>query len=962
MFGLKPFASADKNNVSVLTKKSNNAFGKRNYFIIYTVLFAFMAFIVYMYFNASDKTIIRYMDPYPQHFTALEYYGRWLRTIAKTLLTEHRLDIPMWDFSIGMGSDVITTFNYYAIGDPLALLSFIVPVKYSPYLYVFLFYLRAYLSGAFFSLYCMERKHKNPMGILTGALTYCFCFYAVYAGSKHPFFINSMVYLPLIFIAVEKILAKKSPVYLAVMVCIAEVSNFYFFYILVLFTVLYVALRLLELYGFRIKLMLAPLMRIAASSVIGVLLGAVIFLPVVIRFLSDNRTGVEFDYSLLYSLKYYLYLPKAFLSFSVVEPWTVWGYSVISAFAITAFFINKKNSKFEKIFFVLAVCGFLTPVFGVVANGFSYPCNRWVFVFSFFVAYVISQNFNAVFSRNKVKSLVTALVPVVIFTAGFVLTGVKMQIAVWGYAGVLITAALIILYALFFERLRKYKKLFQICVVAMGLAVTVINANIYFNSTTVNWMSYEDVQDYIPTEIKAVRHQRKLNEDNEFSRYTGDELKLNASVRQNMNSTQYYWSLSSAVISDFQRSTRLNEILYQLYNGFDDIASFNTLSSVKYYYDYNNERSFIPYGFEKTEVKNVYENTNPLPLGYTYGGYILREDFDKLETSPEMQQALMQGLVVDKAVDGFERVDFKKDVSKLDYEVVCDDQVTYKDGCFTVTKNDSRVYLKIKGNENSETYLSFKGIAFEGTDLMELYGDNEDVDPKNLYNSEGFAALSEGKQKSYKAQSDVYKNKKMLEIPLSVCDSNGEDVSSKIMQYYVPSFNHYSGKHDFDVNMGYSEEGFTMLSISFPFIGKYSFEDISVYSQTMDIYDEAVIKLGEDVLEDVKVQGDYVSGTISVDESRLLCLSVPYSEGWTAYVDGEETELLKANLMHMALELSPGEHKIELKYETPYLRAGVLLSLIGFILLLGYGLGYKYYCRTDKRNSTKKSAGKGESK
>ncbi|WP_368217140.1 YfhO family protein, partial [Blautia wexlerae] len=59
---------------------------------------------------------------------------------------------------------------------------------------------------------------------------------------------------------------------------------------------------------------------------------------------------------------------------------------------------------------------------------------------------------------------------------------------------------------------------------------------------------------------------------------------------------------------------------------------------------------------------------------------------------------------------------------------------------------------------------------------------------------------------------------------------------------------------------------------------------------------------------------------------------VPYSKGFTAYVDGKETKLQKANTMFMALELGPGSHEIRLTYCTPYLKAGMLLSVLGLVI------------------------------
>lgn len=52
-------------------------------------------------------------------------------------------------------------------------------------------------------------------------------------------------------------------------------------------------------------------------------------------------------------------------------------------------------------------------------------------------------------------------------------------------------------------------------------------------------------------------------------------------------------------------------------------------------------------------------------------------------------------------------------------------------------------------------------------------------------------------------------------------------------------------------------------------------------------------------------------------------------------MDGEKTSIVKANGMYMAIPLTPGKHHIQLKYSTPWLRAGILTSwmtLLGIIM------------------------------
>ena len=60
----------------------------------------------------------------------------------------------------------------------------------------------------------------------------------------------------------------------------------------------------------------------------------------------------------------------------------------------------------------------------------------------------------------------------------------------------------------------------------------------------------------------------------------------------------------------------------------------------------------------------------------------------------------------------------------------------------------------------------------------------------------------------------------------------------------------------------------------------------------------------------------------------MLCITVPYSEGWSVTVDGKETPVYQLNTMYCGIYLEPGEHTLQMNYETPYLRLGVLISLV----------------------------------
>ena len=115
--------------------------------------------------------------------------------------------ISLWDFSLGTGSDILTTLNYYVIGEPLNLLSVFVPARYTEYLYDFLIILRLYFAGLAFMQFCRVMGRKGN-GIIAGAVIYVFTGYTMFVAVRHPFFITPMIFFPLILTGVEKILKK----------------------------------------------------------------------------------------------------------------------------------------------------------------------------------------------------------------------------------------------------------------------------------------------------------------------------------------------------------------------------------------------------------------------------------------------------------------------------------------------------------------------------------------------------------------------------------------------------------------------------------------------------------------------------------------------------------------------------------------------------------------------------------
>lgn len=144
----------------------------------------------------------------------------------------------------------------------------------------------------------------------------------------------------------------------------------------------------------------------------------------------------------------------------------------------------------------------------------------------------------------------------------------------------------------------------------------------------------------------------------------------------------------------------------------------------------------------------------------------------------------------------------------------------------------------------------------------------------------------------------------------------------------------YAPKDGVTYYLGKSDEGYDSVKIVFANPAEYTYKSIGVYENDTAKYMEDISKLTS--CRNISIGNDTVSGSVECSENEVLFLSIPYSTGWSAKVDGEKTSIVKANGMYMAIPLTPGKHHIQLKYSTPWLRAGILTSLMTISGILIY--------------------------
>jgi hypothetical protein len=88
------------------------------------------------------------------------------------------------------------------------------------------------------------------------------------------------------------------------------------------------------------------------------------------------------------------------------------------------------------------------------------------------------------------------------------------------------------------------------------------------------------------------------------------------------------------------------------------------------------------------------------------------------------------------------------------------------------------------------------------------------------------------------------------------------------------------------------------------------------------------------------ISDQYIAGKIKTDKPGLLFVSVPFSVGWSATVNGRPAQIEKANIALIGIPVGAGTSEVTLSYFPPGLMQGLLVS--GLSLLATIALFWRF--------------------
>lgn len=889
---------------------------------VYTLMFLLMCIVAFLPFFTEGKSFVwgaGVEDGLSQHFSALAYYGEALREFFRNLLAGHP-KLVMWDMSLGYGADILSTLNYYAIGDPLNLLYGFVSPKNTETMYNFMIVLRMYLAGITFIMYARKMK-KRSYGTVIGALVYVFSGFCFRLGLRHPFFINPMIYFPLLCLGIEKIYQRERPYVFIFAVCVSAMSNYYFLYMLTIFAVIYAWIRFYKYSEEnKIKTFFLTILKFGMYYTLGIAMAAVILLPSVIGFLGNGRYGNGADWKslIVYPGKYYLLFIENFIGYGNMGSNTNAGYlPIVGIVVLFTLFSQRMKHKKYRAAFIASIIALILPIFGYAFNGFSYANNRWAFALSFIVALLTAEMYPRLFVMSK-RQQIGIGAGIIIYTVFCIIVNASGE-EILKNKGIMAACGLIAVFYILLLILQRlgYDTQKRIVRVSMAILLLIsVGVHGYYRFDPKEYAYTQEFMDqgqaYRTLKEDNIRMLSKANDPSVYRVHAEGYRYKNYGLINHLNTISGYYSITAKCVTDTIKGYDTLGMQYaDKYKGVDQRLGLLSLAGVKYITVAHNSQvakdvssmGDVPYGVEKLRKKGnitLYKNKYALPFAYAYDSYMTEQQYEQLNGIGKEQAMLAQIILNQHPAD--KEIQHNEQRNGPDIQTI-----SLPETRISSPKGKKYADITVPVEKDKETYLYFKNLVYHG----KKNGDDKFI----LTGRKGTKGIL------------VTQN----------------DVQQKI--HIQSTFNpYYFGRKDYIVKINHqTSKAKEKVRLNFLSPGEYEFDDISLITVPKKDVLARLKERKENSMKQIQYEGNHFRGVYHAKKDQILCVTIPYSKGWKATVNGNRTKIYKANGMFMGIIMKKGTQSVKLDYETPGLKIGAWISLVAWIGLGIYGLYFEKY-------------------
>lgn len=340
--------------------------------------------------------------------------------------------------------------------------------------------------------------------------------------------------------------------------------------------------------------------------------------------------------------------------------------------------------------------------------------------------------------------------------------------------------------------------------------------------------------------------------------------------------TTLYSSIYNSDYKDFYFNTFSNEVPYR--NVLNMASTKNILFNIymgnKYLITDGNAQS----GYEKISSNanlTLYKNEDVFPLGYVTENIMSEYNYNRLEY-PYNQEALLNNCVTGDSGTST----YKSSITEISEDF------------FSINSVENLTFVKDK-----ENYII--SSEREGEMVINI--------PESLKNKIIFIKFNMDYQSD---ENDTY------------IIING--VKNKLSGTSAPYPNN---NFEFEYVLS-SNQDINNIDLSFS-KGNYSISDIQIHYMDYANLEGLSDRLDPLIIDMEKTKGDKIYGYINVTKDGYFVLNIPYDKGFSIKVDGQEIKYQKVNKAFIGFKIGKGEKNIEITYEAPLFKTGIIVSIIG---------------------------------
>lgn len=838
-------------------------------------------------------------------------------------------NLSFWDFNNGFGTSLLQL----SLFDPSLIVLYLCGALFGPgviaYLLIYAHIGKMLLAGLmcfqFLSCFSFSKKARFLASYL-----YAFSGFLAVWGQHYQFSIIT-VYLPLFLYLLEKALRRKrfAPSLAVISACVA-VNSYYTGYMILLTAGFYLILRVffMETSGLRERISL--FFRSAASMLLGVGISLVTLLPnllMVSGVSSRLESGASLWERLLgglspYSASYYETLGKRFFSSNLEgignEPLPYTGYSnyyeapnvffstllVILAFQFLFCLLRCRETFRKKLTQWVLVLGtgllLLVPAGSMIFNGFVSPFSRHTFVLLPLFALLTACMTDRIF-RDRFFSFAGAVLAVIFMLAVYYPAWKNAVTVSTKLNALLLLATGLFMVLLLFLASRGWKKFRRgsrlslgiFCLLVLCTAGNVISdSHITVRSRSSVAKGSEEYFGYLYNSDMETLLNYVEETDPEFARLektTAQASYCLESCAQDYRGISTYNSTLNKNIMEFVEKLfpKLNLVNYAhlSYRQMEGDDVFAVLFGIRYLVtdtpDYENDTWKL---IRQSGDLYLYKNQYNASLGRLYTQTVDADDYEAAADSVCVSQLLTQAVILDEA-----------DSLALSGEELKEYELRELPGCLDLT-----------GGPAAEAWDASSGaLRFSGN--LEI--------PLNEIPSEQDAPVTMTLDAAFSAQP--------AEIRFITNNGQTDTTSYSVTGDGSRAVYHVSVTIPGDTKTLKIENRVDCVLSNFSFSAQGSPASFAGDSSV--------------TVENTSNDGR-LSGTISAEEDSFAFFAIPYEQGWSAVLDGEPVELVRADYGFTGFYVSAGQHTFAFTYELPGLKAGGAASLICLCLLAGISI------------------------